>query len=268
MYVDNFFDDKHKDELLREISCSYEKIIKEINVLYKNLNLDNSIGKGLLFSYLLYNGYFSYNHKHTYSQKNIMDIRNSYSYDIFLGKGVCRHYSNMLNDILNYNSINSYCLLVHISNLKYLYQININIDEDKKSYFYRALKDFLNIINNRPNHLCNLIIENGNCFIYDATNMTVFELIDNKIAIHTMGNGRMKLFLEHEDNKFYNKHLIEFEDYVILDSDKLFNMFLRESFRLKEIVVEGSNILEDFHNDILSDINNIKAKVLEMKYNE
>ena len=268
MYLDIVYHDKQKDELLRKISYSYERIIKEINILYKNLNLDNSIGKGLLFSYLLYNGYFSYNHKHTYSQKNIMDIRNSYSYDIFLGKGVCRHYSNMLNDILNYNSIKSYCLLVHISNLKYLYQINIDIDEDKKLYFYRALKNFLNIINNRPNHLCNLIIENGNCFIYDATNMTVFELIDKKKAIHTMGNGKMKLFLEHEANMFYNKHFIDFRDYVFLDSSKLFNIFLRESFRLKEIVIQDSNILDDFYNDILSDINNIKAKVLEMKYNE
>ena len=46
------------NEQYKNATASYEKIIKKVNILAKELNLSNSLELSLLFSYLLYNGYF------------------------------------------------------------------------------------------------------------------------------------------------------------------------------------------------------------------
>lgn len=97
----------HSAKDIEEIKTLYQDFIKNYNKLNSTFELDNPIEIYTMFNYLYKNGYLSQNKTFTFSDKNVIDITPIMGTNIFSGKGVCRHISVMLIDILNNYDINA-----------------------------------------------------------------------------------------------------------------------------------------------------------------
>lgn len=121
---------------INEIRKLYQEFVKNYNKLNKIFDLNDPIQIHTMFIYLLYKGYLSKNKQFEFSDKesrNIGDLRGA---DVITGKGVCRHITSMLTDILKDYGIEAGNLGVYSKN----YTINIKI-LDKQKYTKDELID-------------------------------------------------------------------------------------------------------------------------------
>lgn len=260
------------DSIERAIFC-YDKIIKKTNLLAKELNLKSSLDVSLLFTYMLYNGIFSYNSRHFYSENDKLKIPGHFSFDIFHGSGVCLNYSDMLSDILidaGYDASiinNKVC-----ENIKYDYIPNIK-REIRKTSFLNKMFSFVSIplSNKIGNHSCTLIFEEDKPYVFDPTNVTIFECLNQDEAINSIGKGRIRLmpyistFLGNNDINFHTIKKFCLVDNYISPYNKDDFIFSIENVRR---IIENEEVLfNDFHDDILNDVNVIveKTKLLQKK---
>ena len=262
----NYFNSlKEKDmDNLKKMEESYKHILECIKKLLNDLKIDSSISIGLFFSYLLYKGYFSYNYKHFYTSKGVFDIIGHLSYDILSGKGVCRHYSEMLSDIYNDNGVQSFCVLSKVDELKYSYKIKLDVNKNPKEFYHNNPKS------NKPNHICSFIVDKNDSFIYDATNATVFAIKDYDYASHVMGLGFAKIFLDNEYSIIFNtssSNMKAIQCYRNLNNgmeeSSLFARFLLDSMSIERIFNSNLDLLNDFHYMIEKDVLDIHQKSLE-----
>lgn len=92
---------------ITEIKALYRKFIKNYNKLNNTFELNNPIEIYTMFNHLYSNGYLSQDKIFTFNNKNVIDITPIMGTNIFMGKGVYRHISMMLIDILNNYGINA-----------------------------------------------------------------------------------------------------------------------------------------------------------------
>ena len=74
-----------------------KNILINIKQLVEAITINNIHELFYFYCYLLWNGYFSYNKTHLYSDINIeTELESSIEEEniIFIGKGVCLHYAN------------------------------------------------------------------------------------------------------------------------------------------------------------------------------
>ena len=90
-----------KTKEIKQIKESYNELIKKYNKLNKEFNLNNPIQIHTMYSYLVDNGYLSTGKKFEFSDSQARDYKSIMGANILTGKGVCRHISSMLTDILN-----------------------------------------------------------------------------------------------------------------------------------------------------------------------
>ena len=84
----------HTLEIYKEILLSTKKLANE-------LNLTNSLELCVLYTYLLWNGYFSKDKQLKYQTVGTNCIPGTYPYTIMSGGGVCLNFSEMLTDFIN-----------------------------------------------------------------------------------------------------------------------------------------------------------------------
>lgn len=265
-YRSNFKDFLRKKEIMKESYESYDNIIDSFINLANELNIKNSLELSLLFSYTLYNGYFSFNRKHFYKIENRLSISNFYAADIFNGGGVCLNYSDMLTDILNKKGYDAAIITNKINKVKRGYTPNIEMNVIKPKLSTKIISLMLNPISNLVgNHACTLIIDKDNPYIYDPTNLTMFNCENSKKATHELGEGSIKLTP-------YFSLIIATNNQNINAFDKLClcknynNPYSRKDFIITaecnyEKYNNNPNIFSDFSDSIMPNINNILMKV-------
>ena len=117
---------KTKD--IKQINEAYKEVIKKYNILNKEFNLNNPIQIHTMYSYLVDKGYLSAGKKFEFSNIQARDYKSIMGANIITGKGVCRHISSMLTDILNDYNIEAGTLVTNTENTI----INIKtLDEQK-----------------------------------------------------------------------------------------------------------------------------------------
>jgi len=254
-------------ELYKDSEVAYNTIIKRFNDLCYELKLSNSLEKSLLFTYLLYGGYFSITGRHEYKMEGRLTIPGFYSFDIFLGGGVCLSYSDMLTDILSSDGYHTSTIIndsLGVSNRLYTPNIERNIANPK---FCSRMFQFLikGISKKTGNHACTLIMEDDKPYIYDPTNLTMFECVNNKVADSSLLVGDIKLkpyfslVLGDSDTNYETiKNLCLRSDYISPYDRKNFIFTAEECV---ETFNANKSIFCDYYDDIMPEITDIVEDV-------
>ena len=79
---------------------SFQKVLENYKMLAEDLKLDTALEKSHLFTYLLWNGYFSKTKEHSYDKNHRKNIFGLYALDLVRGNGVCLNYADGLKKYL------------------------------------------------------------------------------------------------------------------------------------------------------------------------
>lgn len=119
----------------------YKEFLNNYIKLNDTFNFESPIQIYSMFDYLLKQGYLSKDKSFEFSRRKVLDIPGMLGISVITGKGVCRHISSTLNDILDGKGIKAYPLAVFdtldkikIKSLTGNHQISFVIDNEK-SYF-------------------------------------------------------------------------------------------------------------------------------------
>ncbi len=210
---------------LKSSMFHYNEILRKYAVLAKKIGLDNSLEICILFTYLLWNGYFSITKSNVYNDNNLASIQGAFSFDIMTGKGVCLNFSSMLRDFLiecGYNAAN--LLNINNENRKINYRPPI-----KRKYVKNKTTDkltsysLISKIKSKKygNHVFTLIKEGKYVYAYDPTNLLLLNIKNINVAKLVNGEGTFKLkpYISHANNlpiesrrllkRFYNMSRFE-----------------------------------------------------------
>ena len=167
-----------KNNLILEL-IERTKNEKYLNKILLDLNYPLEIS--LLFSYLLWNGYFSSSHNLCYCNKNNLNEPEFLSFEVMSGQGTCVHFSYLLKDFLKNCKYSNAILINQLKNIDYpnIYFPDIKrnaILAEEKAPQNKILSKLLETI--IGNHAFNLINDCGNLFIYDVTNLLYIPITD------------------------------------------------------------------------------------------
>ena len=266
---------KFNEEHIKEI-----KLYRDILELYKNIALELKLSTALEFSYyytyLLWNGYFSVTKEHEYNEVNRSNDLNFLATSILNGSGVCLEHSALLNDFLkvcNKESLLMSCFVPRkkgevIFEYKPNIVRNINKNTKKTTKMLTILANASGIIKKLGNHAVTVINENGQQFVFDATNLSVLNIEDKLMA--SIINGKGYFYLKKNSLDLFN----------LTDcTDELFYMLKREiapSSLEKNTIISGYEntlkiveknriLLDEGYNSIHSSIEQISSHVLSKK---
>ena len=253
----------------------YNNILNKFKVLSKELKLANSLELSTLYTYLLWNGYFSKDKKFNYEIENRALIEGRFSYDIMNGNGVCLNFSDMLKDILNNCGYKSSTLLnrpINTKELKNNYVIDIERNAKNPKPLTKVLPIILQpLVKRMGNHAFNLIEENSKLYIYDATNLILLELNDKYIASLLVGKGEFSLkpYLSIAFNDEKSRKLL----YLLNETKEFSTPYTRKDYIITsensmELFNSNKSLLDDYHEDINNDIVNIANSVDYYKKNK
>lgn len=178
---------KTKD--INELKELYNEFLDNYVKLNNTFGFTNPVQISELYSFLLYNGYLSMDKEFTFTSKGVFDKINSIDgTNIAIGKGVCRHISALLTDILNKCGIDASRLCVYAADpeiivrvlkenkytLEELYNIarKKSLDEETYNLFCRLIKEY--------------VIDKGHDIEFDFKLSDDKNLIKQKIGNHTI----------------------------------------------------------------------------------
>ncbi|MBR2828215.1 MAG: hypothetical protein IKE70_03190 [Bacilli bacterium] len=247
--------ENHDNKIQQERKKELLKYYKEFLLNYKKLNqefeLKNPLEIFTLYEYLLYNGYLSKNKIFQYGEKKVKDIDSLLALDIINGKGVCRHTSSLLSDILLEEGIKAEPIIITVNNdLGIEYE---EIEDRNREEIFNWLKERL--INEEK--------------IYEIYHDILNSIPDDKGAILSFEKDRRRslkdLFLgNHEitysiyDNKRYlldptNYYLFHFDEKnkkVIVNHEIKFPIHYKETKFLMNAQRNYPNLLPTFSDSL------------------
>lgn len=271
-----FLDKTNKEERINYIKnarAAYKEILIKTRMLAKELNLTNSLEYSNLFTYLLWNGYFSKTKVHTYQVLGRIRDFDYYALDIMNGIGVCLNYSIMLKDFLNVSNFSSIIMPCYVENASFEVSppISRNIDKTKMVNYSNSHKF--------SNHAINLNVLNDEYYLYDSTNLGILDILNKNKASVVNGNGTYDLLpatCVDFASTFYDYQKIvnvlkELNKYQNNDSRVTKMLFDNTWLTCMLLFSHNKKLLEDYQGDILTDIfkvsNNLeKIKVKRNKY--
>lgn len=228
LYLSFIYNETEKYKKTYEKSIiNYYEMLNKYKDLALELKLKNAHEISMLFSYMMWNGYYSVDKKYSYKLQDRLLIPGLYSFDIIRGNGVCLSHSQLLSDYLNVCSKKSSFIscnfeLNETSNLN-TFKPSIrrvhNIDIRLK-FISTILSSLLCTKNSKNgNHSVTLIEDDNKFYVCDSTNLYFAQIEDDSIA--TIINGSGKYYLKPLSSPFslpytdFN-HLYE----KVLESDK------------------------------------------------
>jgi len=242
--------DKEEQELYKDSLISYRKILENYKVLAHELKIENALDLSHLFTYMLWNGYYSVTKRHSYKLQGRLLLPNLNSFDVIKGGGVCLGYAELLNDYLTTCNKKAALLTCKVPIRKNDITCNYRpeiIRDEKSSTSSKTLTQLGHFIINGltdriGNHAVTLIEENDKLFIYDPTNIYVLNVMDGNFASLINGNGKFMILplmsLIFHPNSDPNQLF-----------EKLFNG-VNPAFTRKEIIFSFENMMELIKNNI------------------
>lgn len=249
--------DQKKVTLELEDNETYNSILKKGIKLSQELGLSNSLELCILYTYLLWNGYFSTTKVKPFEGKV---VSNPFSYNDEKNIGICLNYSDLLKDFINMSKYSSAIIVNKPSNIKINYSPEIM--RNIKVNMLKAMKKNLSFHAN----LCasNLVIDKEGAYIYDPTNILLFELENVKKAKLINGEGMCKI------NSYYT-HIYNLSkkskstlDYMYF-SDNLKSPYSRKDFIFSfemcmELFKDNIKLIYDYYKDIYKELKNLNLK--------
>ena len=235
-----------------EILSSYDKVIENFSVLSQQFGLSDALETSILFSYLLWNGYFSYGRDLHYCGINNLNRFDFFGLEVMAGQGCCTHFSYLLKDFLDVCGYDSAVLLNYMKRIDYSSIYLPDIDrkriicgekENIRDKFFRKISTKMS-----GNHAFNLINDSGNLSIYDATNLLYIPISD---CVGYKVNGQFAQGTLHPDFSY----IFNLEEGAIKTLDLFHNKERGSYFDLKEYEMKSEKLLKMFRNnqDLLLD---------------
>jgi len=208
-----YYNKKSKKEMKNnsDLYNEYIKILKKTTTLAKELKLQNSLEFSVLYTYLLWNGYFS-KYKHLkFKSEDRKSIIGMYPLDIMSGIGVCINFSTMLRDFLNESGFNCASIVnVYNHNIHPTYLPNIErhiCDTKISTDILRKFSKIISLPCTKGNHIFNLIKEEEKFYIYDPSNLLLLQvesIYDCKL-INGIGKIKLNPYYSYSFNYFKNE---------------------------------------------------------------
>ena len=176
---------------------AYQKILNNYKKLAEELKINDTLELSHLFTYMLWNGYYSINKEYYYDDNSRLMLPSMYSFDIIKGGGVCLANAELLSNYLNVCQKESTLLLCKVPNKKNSIKINY-YPNVKIQYKNKKLKNILisfaslplkPISNFLSNHAVTLIKDNKSYYVYDPNNLVVLNILNENKASIINGTG-------------------------------------------------------------------------------
>ena len=255
-----------------DVYPNYLSILRNYKDLAEELLLVNPIELSILFSYLLWKGYFSKNKCNVYKNDNILLPCHLYPYTIMDGWGVCLNHSVMLADYLNMCGVKAASLNsgmkqhnIHRTYTPPIERINL---EPKKKFTLTSL--FTKRQTSNGNHVFTLIKEDKYFYIYDTTNLAVFDIKGSTKAKCIVANTYATLYpipsYELIDNDISYKILNDFittSDFRECPYQVDYFKFITE--QSLETIMNNLGLVNDCYDESHEDIAKIAKYVKERK---
>lgn len=233
----------------------YDNLIYNSIKLFQKLELNDSFEIFYVFTYLLWNGYFSIDKTYQFSSDRYL-LDKYFGMSIMTGKGVCLNNVEFLDQIYKELDYDSYIIankkLKPINN-EYNSYINRNIGK-QPSYSKKPIL---------TNHCCVLVRDNKYDYIYDPTNIICFNLNKKNTADVIIGKGQIKINLfdtkilssrnYSEISAILKQILLEKKDKKI-EEEKI--VIETKTDLLRKICIESTLLFEEFYKN---NINNIRT---------
>lgn len=233
------------------------------------MHLNDSLSISILFSYLLWNGYLSKDKMYCFNAKDRANIYNLFSLDIMTGNGVCLNTSDMLSDLLKVCDYQS-AIIINKANRNIAINYRPDIKREKKNGRNLTIASLLvQPFGKLANHACSLIKDYDTFYVYDSTNLTMFNVkdkyntttIDNEPGIvlspmfsYCIADSKESKSILDEFNTAK-----EFEDFCSKDE------FIAQNENCLELFDSNNNLIEDFYDESRDNITNIAKFVKSNK---
>lgn len=245
--ADEALDSNEQYQILKD---RYTKVLKNYSVLANELHISSALELSHLFTYMLWNGYYSTTKNHCYSTKNRTTTINLTFLDIIKGSGVCLNYSECLENYLTICGKESTVLLCDVPKIRSIqrdykpqieqkYESN-NIERLKIPIYSLLMRKILKF---NANHAITLIKENGKFFAYDPTNLLLLNILNKNTGEIINGKGYFNLY-----------PILTLCMTANLNSFPLLEEILKnnvsKTFNRKEIIFNFENTIEHIINNI------------------
>lgn len=181
-YSDSFIDVLHRvyQDSIKEVEQedyyqSYLKICNNTATLMRDLGIDDPMLASSVFSYLLWNGYFSKDRYFVFSQSNRVSNLGALGADIMRGRSVCINNARMLTRVLVDMGVDAHLMGCSVSNANldsvYRPDIERKIDNHVKLRDKLLGAVFGRILKNFGNHAVTMFDSDGTYFVNDPTNL-------------------------------------------------------------------------------------------------
>ena len=267
----NSFDKEYAKEM---------KLYRDILVMYKNLAEELKLSTALEFcyyySYLLWNGYFSVSKEHNYDKNNRSVNLNFLASSVLNGSGVCLEYSALLNDFLKVCNKDSVLISCYTPTKKGEVAIdyrpdivrNVKDNTQKSTEMLTFMANMFGITKKIGNHAVTVINENGQQFVFDATNLAILNIEDKLKASIINGRGYFdlkKFFLDLFNLSDCSSELFYMLKNEIAHSSLEKNNIISSYENTLEIVNKNRILLDEGYEYIHSSIEQINSRVLSKK---
>lgn len=257
-----------KMESIFENEYDYNRIIESFLKLSQELDMTSSFELSNLYTYMLWNGYFSKNKNMVYYPIKQLPCINTLSHEIMNGKGVCLNVSAMLTDILNKAGYNSAILLGYGNGVLKGYTPPIDIKLANGGVVIPAKKVKTKMLHKIcGNHAFNLVTDENGMYIYDSQNLRIFSLNSKNEGNNGKLTLHIKPFLSYyindkEENDDALTRLLTSDDFCLPCDRETY----KEQWELQlEELKRNSILLNAFHADIRLNIDKINNKMNSAK---
>ena len=254
---------------------SFQKVLENYKMLAEDLKLDTALEKYHLFTYLLWNGYFSKTKEHSYDKNHRKNIFGLYALDLVRGNGVCLNYADGLKKYLQTCGAESELLLCKIPTQKgkicFRYRPDIERKVKRGSFIKTLLLAPLAplITSKMGNHAITLIKEKDKYLAYDPTNLAVLNIKDDKKASLVTGSGNFDLkltasFMMGDSNGALFAQMLEKPIVPALEAkETIFNFE-----NTLETIKENKSLLDDAYINIHGELEFIDKELSQKKKQE
>lgn len=256
---------------LKLIDDNYKNILSKTKLLSEELNLKNSLEIANLYTYLLWNGYFSKDFELKFQSFKRNMINAHYSFDIMSGIGVCLNFSDMLTDLINLYDYSAASVINKFDVKQKRYYVpdierkiaKVNIGNKIKASIFKPLA------NMTGNHAFTLIVDKEKMYIYDPTNFMIFN-IDSRFKCTNICGTRgceLKPIFSHFIN---NSEKANFALGALNLNNSYESPYTRKDFiftfeNCVDTLNDKKSLLNSFHQEILNNIKVIDENSKDVK---
>ncbi len=241
----------HFYEQFSSLKDRYTKVLENYKILANELHISSALELSHLFTYMLWNGYYSDTQEHRYNMKNRTLITNFTFLDVIKGSGVCLNYSECLQDYLLTCGKDASILFCSVPKDKtfqrdYKPQIEQKIAKNKHELLKLSIlaKIVSKLLKIDGNHAITLIKDDNKMFAYDPTNLLVLNIANKNTGEIINGKGNFKLLPMLTLNI-----LVNLNSFPLIE--ELLNKENPQAYSRKEIIFSFENTTETIANNIL-----------------